>query len=297
MIIYTTNKTICPAQSFNQTKHCLKYARRYANEMGWTVFPVPIGTRKSHKKAEFCDGRRWGATRNVDEIKADFTKWTDANIGIPTGRDNGIFVVDVDTADGHGVDGYASLAALEAQFGTLPDTLRAISPSGSVHYYFNYPPDMEVRNSTSAIGEGIDVRGEGGMVVAPPSVKPGKGVYRWKQIVPIADAPDWLLELMWKDEPTPLVDTDCKSIWSSNDITRVGEALEKIPAGCPYGIWFEILAALKNSFGDAACELARAWSLPSTKYSAKNFDSQWQSIRRYAYPYGLGTIYFYARQH
>jgi hypothetical protein len=278
-----------------QTNNCLKHAIVYATQMNWSVFPVPIGTKKSHKKAEYCGGERWGATRNIAEITDDFTKWADANIGIPCGRMNGIFVLEIDTAAGHGTDGFASLAQLEAQFGTLPETLQAISPSGSVHYYFNYPPDMEIRNSTSVIGEGIDIRGEGGMVLAPPSVKPEKGIYRWKRIASIADPPDWLLELIWKDEPTPLIDTDSRTIWNSHDISRVGEALKRISADCSYQVWLENLIALKNSFGDAAYGLAQAWSASSTKkYSAKAFDSQWRSIRRYAYNYSLGTIFYYS---
>jgi hypothetical protein len=154
----------------------LQFALTYAAKMGWSVFPAPIGTKKSHKSAEYCDGRKWGQTRDTEEIRRDWEKWSDANIGIPCGRDNGIRVLEVDTTDGHAVDGFYSLANLEAQHGALPETLQAISPSGSIHYYFKYPEgDLEIKNSTSAIGQGIDVRGEGGMVIAPPSVKAGKG--------------------------------------------------------------------------------------------------------------------------
>jgi bifunctional DNA primase/polymerase-like protein len=52
---------------------------------GWSVFPVPPGTKKSYKSAERSGGRAWGMTRDPDEICRDFTRWPDAGIGIPTG--------------------------------------------------------------------------------------------------------------------------------------------------------------------------------------------------------------------
>jgi putative DNA primase/helicase len=141
---------------------CLPAALTYA-AMGWAVFPAPRGKRKSHKSAEYSGGRNWGATVDTDEIRRDFARWPEANIGIPTGADNGFWVLDADTIEGHGVDGIASLRALEAQHGKLPDTLTAESPSGSLHYYFKWPKDCAIRNSASAIAPGIDVRGEGGI--------------------------------------------------------------------------------------------------------------------------------------
>ena len=70
----------------------------------------------------------------------------------------------------------------------------AESPSGSLHHYFNWPDGIEIKNSASGIAPGIDVRGEGGMVIAPPSVR-GDGEYRWLNDNPIADAPQWLIDL------------------------------------------------------------------------------------------------------
>jgi hypothetical protein len=153
----------------------LDYASR-----GWAVFPVPPGTKRSYKRGEFSNGRRWGATRDPDEIRKDWERWPNANIGLPTGADNGFFVVETDTPQGHAVDGAESLRRLEVIYGELPVTLMARSPSGSIHRYFKWPEDGRViKNSTSKIGRGIDVRGEGGMVIAPPSVAPGKGAYVW----------------------------------------------------------------------------------------------------------------------
>lgn len=151
----------------------IAYAQR-----GWKVFPALIedGKKKSCKAAKYSNGERWGATTDPKEIRRDFAKWQAELIGIPTGPEQGFFVVEADTPKGHDVDGIATLRALETKHGELPQTLMAESPTGSLHYYFNWPSVGTIRNSTSMIGPGIDVRGQGGMVLGPPSIRPGVGV-------------------------------------------------------------------------------------------------------------------------
>jgi Bifunctional DNA primase/polymerase, N-terminal/Family of unknown function (DUF5906)/Primase C terminal 2 (PriCT-2) len=174
---------------------CLTVALTYAAR-GWEIFPAPPGEKKSHKKADYSDGKEWGKTTDPKEIKRNWKKWPNAAIGIATGRGSGVFVVEADTAEGHDVDGIAELAKLEARYGKLPDTLMAESPSGSIHRYFKYPKDVEkIKTGTSEIAEGVDVRGDGGMVIAPPSVRPGRGCYSWINNLEPADAPPWLIDL------------------------------------------------------------------------------------------------------
>lgn len=173
----------------------LQAALAYASQ-GLAIFPAAAAVKKSCKSAKYSNGARWGATRDPDEVRRDFTRWTGARIGIPTGVVNGIVVIETDTIEGHGVDGAAAIAQLEAKHGALPDTLQAISPSGSVHRYFRHPgTSIKIRNSASEVGAGIDVRGDGGMVVAPPSVNPDGRRYRWLNRNPIAALPAWLVEL------------------------------------------------------------------------------------------------------
>jgi hypothetical protein len=166
----------------------------YAEKRGWEVFPAPPGEKKSYKSAKHSDGAKWGKTRDPKQIRRDFRRWPQANVGIPTGKDNGFWVLEIDTPKGHNVDGNASLRALEEKHGPLPKTLMAESPSGSRHRYFKWPDAVAITNSTSSIAPGIDVRGEGGMVIAPPSTR-SDGAYRWLNNNPIADAPQWLIDL------------------------------------------------------------------------------------------------------
>jgi Bifunctional DNA primase/polymerase, N-terminal len=168
----------------------LEYAGR-----GWHIFPVPMPEKKSCKSAKHSNGSKWGQTTDPDEIRNDFRRWPNAGVGIATGHQSGFFVVEADTAEGHAINGIQSLVDLRVKHGELPPTRMAVSPSGSIHYYFNHPGlDIKIKNSASEIAAGVDARGDGGMVVAPPSVKPGKGQYRWVNDLPVADAPPWLIE-------------------------------------------------------------------------------------------------------
>jgi RecA-family ATPase len=200
--------------------HALDYAAR-----GWHVFPAPPGERKSYKSEKYSDGRKWGATTEPEQIEHDFRRWPDANIGIVTGPKSDIWVVDVDTKDGHNVDGIASLRELEEEYGPLPETLMAISPSGSLHYYFNYPTSATIKNSESEVADGIDVRADGGMVIAPPSERPGEGKYKWLNAKAIVDAPGWLTELAGKDRPAT-APTDAGDAGPSEWNKLVGNIIE-----------------------------------------------------------------------
>jgi hypothetical protein len=170
-------------------KKALEYAER-----GWHVFPVPPDTKASFK-SEKDYGTKWGMTKDPDQIKRDWRTWPNAGVGIPTGKVNGFFVVEADTKKGHGVDGIKSLRESEETKGKLPQTLMAVSPSGSMHHYFKHP-DGEIKIKTdSNVLPGVDVRGDGGMVVAPPTRR-DNGQYRWLNEHDIADAPPWLLDLV-----------------------------------------------------------------------------------------------------
>lgn len=89
-----------------------------------------------------------------------------ANIGIPTGDASGLVVIDVDL---HGINGYAAYARA-ARAGLIPEPLvTVVTPSGGQHAYF--PADPTRAQRSWAIGDvGVDCRGDGGYIVAPPSM-------------------------------------------------------------------------------------------------------------------------------
>lgn len=173
----------------------LDYAAR-----GWHVFPARIkdGSKRSFIAGKANGGARWGATSDPETIRGYWQEFPAALLGITTGADSGFFVIDADTPEGHDKDGVGTLRGWIEDHGPLPDTIEATTPSGGWHVYFRWPDDLEIRNSQSDLAPGIDVRGEGGMVLGPPTIKPGTGkAYRWKNppgFFNLADCPDWLLD-------------------------------------------------------------------------------------------------------
>lgn len=102
---------------------CLSAALKYA-AFGWHVFPSQQGTKKSHESAERSGGRKWGATVDPEEIKQDWRQWPHANIGITTGEASGLFVIDLDTPEGHdGKDGVGTFQKWTDENDDLPPTI------------------------------------------------------------------------------------------------------------------------------------------------------------------------------
>ena len=242
---------------------CLTAAVDYATKRGWSVFPAKItrdGAKKSHKSAKYSDGAPWGMTKDPEQVARDFKKFAAAAIGVPTGRVNGIFVIEADTLKGHAVNGLASLKRLQAAHGELPPTLMAESPSGSVHRYFKHPGG-HVTCATSIAGyRGVDIKGDGGMVIAPPSLRDGRA-YRWLNDLPIADAPDWLIDLVRTEREPPLPNGHD----NDNPFERYGERFTRVPletvratvAAIPNDFddrqqWVDIGHAIKHAAGDSA---------------------------------------------
>jgi len=166
------------------------YAHAYALR-GWRVLPIKPGEKRPPMGA-------WQKAATVDTAMID--KWwnelyRDHGVGIATGRASGIFVLDVDVAEDKAGD--ETLADLEARYGELPDTPTVETPSGGAHYYFKIPDGIEIRNDAGRrLGQGLDIRGEGGQVVAPPTAR-AVDAYEWVgetwRLEP-ADAPRWLIE-------------------------------------------------------------------------------------------------------
>ena len=267
----------------------LLYAKR-----GWMVFPAPVGTKKSHIAAAQRGGPRWGATSDHDTLCRYWTQFPKANVAVVTGQVSGIFVIDVDTDAGHGVDGFASLAALP---GAMPETLTAQSPSGSKHFYFNWPDTGTIRNSVGKIGPGLDVRGDGGMVIAPPSVKPDGGVYIWNNSAPIADAPAWLLEMVCSTD-TPQTDAPRRA--TPPALGEVEELLTYIdPDAGGYQDWQRIISAIHDASGgsDDGMDLADKWSERGANHKPGEVQDKWPTFTSgKGGGSGMGSIGYHARQ-
>ena len=142
-------------------------------KMGLAVFPLEERGKRPKTRNGFKD-----ATTDAAQVKAWWQQWPNANIGIATGkRSGGIVVIDLDIDEDKGIDGYHTLEDWQRENGYFPDTWTAITGRGGYHLYFR--SDAEVRNRAGII-DGVDVRGEGGYVVAPPSIHSNGNRYEWE---------------------------------------------------------------------------------------------------------------------
>ena len=153
---------------------------------------------------------RNSATTNLDIIRRWFEQAPMSNIGMPTGPETGVAVLDVDARHG----GWESIDAHERQYGDLPATHCVESGGGGLHLYFAYPIGQTIKTSTSQIGPGLDIRAQGGSIVLPPSLHESGRRYGWAEVTMDAmgpgeswtPMPGWLIALATK--PARIVPQD-----------------------------------------------------------------------------------------
>jgi hypothetical protein len=170
-----------------------QYALRYRS-LGWSV--IPIRAREKRPLLPWQLYQHQLATE--DDVEDWFRRWPTANIAVVTGAVSGTIVLDVDPQH----DGDASLSRLEKAHGPIPATVEAVTGGGGRHLYFSHPGGT-VHNRVG-LAEGIDLRGDGGYIVAPPSVHPSGRRYVWKKgrapgETALASMPEWLLRLVLKE--------------------------------------------------------------------------------------------------
>jgi hypothetical protein len=117
-------------------------------------------------------------------------------VGIATGAISGIVVLDIDPRHG----GDDALDDLQGKHGKLPDTVEALTGGGGRHIIMRHPGGR-VQNSAGALGRGLDIRGDGGYIIAPPSLHVSGRSYEWEGAsrpdeVEIATMPAWLVALV-----------------------------------------------------------------------------------------------------
>ncbi len=166
---------------------------------GWSVLPLHAPTEDGCSCGDTACARigkhphirAWKsrATRDPATIGDWWQGWPDANIGILTGRGSGVVVLDVDPRNG----GDDALAELEREYGPLPRTVSVVTGGGRQHLYFRAP---SVPLRSTQIADGLDLKAEGGLVVAPRSTHASGRRYEWDDPfdeVALAVLPEWLL--------------------------------------------------------------------------------------------------------
>ncbi len=214
----TGNATAASAQSQLPLDRPFVAAVHYLRQLGWSVVPLyapgPDGRCQcgsAHAEDPRAVGRhprcRW---KPFQERRPTFTElserwpkrrlgpncrtYLDANVGVVTGPVSELAVLDVDPRNG----GDESLRDLENLFGPLPETVRALTPSGGSHLYFRLPDGLELRSCV--LGPGLELKALGSYVVAPPSFHPSGRRYQWEighapWEHPLAEIPAWVVRL------------------------------------------------------------------------------------------------------
>jgi replicative DNA helicase len=218
-------------------------------------------------------------TRRPTEAKVRewFTENPDANIAIVTGKISNLCVFDIDSKE-----------ALEYanELGGFPDTVKAVSNKGW-HYYMQYP-EFEVRPLVNKKLE-IDIRGEGGYIVAPPSIHGSGHMYEWEagcsfsEIDP-APCSDWmkeyLIEAMKKEEPDKKLPQQKDNTISINTTTAQNEFTELLKNGCSDGSRNASATRLVGHLFGKNLDADEVWELVSNWNAAKNEPSLSESELR-----------------
>lgn len=250
-------------------KRANTFARKYAS-WGWHVFPIHeivaghCGCKNLDcKMAGKHPAVRWSSVSSTDATKID-SWWNYAtgvvyNVGIETGKKSGITVIDIDIDHGGEETWESVCAALKSYYGIdVPDTYTVKTGGGGWHFYFNYCP--ELKTATNVFGKGVDIRNDGGYVVAPPSehktthnyeVYSGENSDQSKPV--LADLPKEILKLI---KPKVKDNTPKKA-----SLDKVKKMLDFISSE-DYTTWFNVGVILGSEFNksDEAWALYQEWS-------------------------------------
>ena len=178
----------------------------YAATFRWSVLPChSVREGQCSCRDRECTGpgkhprTRHGfydATTDPEQLQTWWQRWPDANVGVRTGRESGLAVLDIDPERG----GEETLAELIAVHRPLPETVESLTGGGGRHIYFAYPPDPP-GTWPRELGPGIDLKADGGYIVVPPSTHLTGRQYEWAvssrlKVVCVAPLPPWVLELL-----------------------------------------------------------------------------------------------------
>ena len=279
----------------------------------WSLVPKDLGP---DRKPVPRSGGVKKATRDPKLIAEWWTMRPDAMIGAATGPASGFWAIDPDvpkpSKNGHAgkmsADGTAAWAKLKAEHGGHDPTIEVTTPSGGRHIYFKADPARPLGNGEGALsGLGINVRGDGGYVIAPPSRRwpDGKPYEANRPLDPaaIAAAPPWLYELVSprRKLPPPTPDGSTSAFRYTPENTRkLRDALSYIPAGAR-DMWLKVggaLNALGHEWGARGREIWDEWSQKEPgSFDADDQDATWEGFDP-ARPGGatVATIFFEAKE-
>jgi hypothetical protein len=251
------------------------------------------------------------ATKDQNKVVRWWMQYPSANIGLATGRDSGIVVLDVD-----GAKGAARLAALLTEHGQTLKSQNFVETGRDAgrHCYFKYPENTQVPSHNE---EGLDLKSDGGYVVAPPSLHRSGKRYTWHQLSDegLEELPQCLIEFARRKkakaakatktktkttdgERSQLDDASILPVYTPAEEARIRAALAHIPAD-DREVWFKVGCALfSTGWGARALQIFDDWAQTSDKFDDAGQENLWNSFaREYEGKFiTLGTLYFMAEK-
>lgn len=298
---------------------------------GWRVFPchTPVAGGCSCGKTTCTDTgkhpriKAWqvNAATDPDKIIAWWNKWPNANIGLATG--GGLVVLDID-----GREQYEILQGVIARYGPLPPC-PVVKTGRGLHLY------MSGTIGSSRKVDGLLIRGDGGYVIAPPSLHANGQHYQWIKQVALCPTPEWFNTWLQNDEnkrqnssslaqtlgrrpdflqrdqadirkTSSSLSNSLGTAWTAAEEERIRSALLSISPDCERDTWLHIGMALhtlgweRPDGSDAGYEIWLQWSATAkTKYQGPyDLETRWRSFGKPGREQvTLGTLYHIAQQH
>lgn len=285
----------------------LSYAAR-----GWAVLPLfsiidgscgcgtpGCATPGKHPHRALAHNGLHNASKFAAHVERWWSQAPDCNIAIRTGQASGLIVIDLDDRPHDGRDGAATWRRLIAEHanGVHPDTVEALTGGGGRHVYFRAPDDVLIATTKDALGAGVEVKAEGGYVVAPPSRHASGRDYAWElsshpDDTPVAPMPPWLLSLCRTRAPRADVTVArLPATMSPLEVVELRSALACLSSD-DRDDWVAMGMALHSTGDDDhGFALWDAWSQTSVKYDAVDMPRVWRSFSDRADGLTIASIY------
>jgi len=278
-------------ETINETlEAAIKYARR-----GWHVFPCQPGGKVLLTKNGLKD-----ATTDESVIRRWWEQWPDANIAVRTGEISGIFAIDIDPRSG------GSIEDLKEAMGPLPDTIESATGGGGRHLIFRYPTGRKITNRTNLL-PGIDVRGNGGYIIVPPSKTTGTYLFDLSNPPTPTEATELIILHVEREipqtimEPTEESGTNPATPTTTNEssIAEIAQLLPYLKSKVDnYQDWIEVGLGIHHSTAGSAegFRLWNDWSKQSNKYNPAEMAGKWESFST-GNGRGIGSLVHWAKEY
>jgi hypothetical protein len=277
----------------------LAAALKYA-QLGWAVLPL-YGLKQGaclcgdancrspgkHPHRELVPHGVHDASKDAKRITEWFNRVPSANVGIATGAASGFVVLDIDPRNGSD----DTLAELQRQHGKIPETATQLTGGGGYHYLFAYD-GQRLRSP----GRGLDVKGDGGYIVAEPSTHASGGSYAWEGSAdptdghPLADPPAWMISPAIDRVAGPSVAGT--GYLDAQRLSDLKAALQHIDPN-PYATWIAVGQSLHSTEAPEAFEAWDEWSQRADSYDGSTA-KKWATFKANG-PLHVESIFVWAR--